>query len=198
MQPSGDDLLLREGLPEPFRYLAAQCPRQDWSTPGRIHATAKHWLDIHRWFRGALGELTGLGGKWRAGGLDPADYQAAVMPRLRQFLSHLEGHHNIESHSYFPALAALEPPMAAGFELLDRDHEAVHGLLVGMAEAANGLNRALPGGGDVRPQGDALAAAIAATAGPLLRHLSDEEEIVIPVLTLRGDPMQPAPRGARR
>lgn len=195
MQPSGDDhLLLRDGLPEEFRYLAADCPRQDWSTPGRIHATAAHWLDIHRWFRGALGNLGEVAAGWRAGRLDGPAFQQAVMPRLRQFLSHLEGHHNIESHSYFPALAALEPPMAAGFELLDRDHEAVHALLVGTAEAANGFNRALQAGGDLRPHGDALAAAIAAVPGPLLRHLSDEEEIVVPVITLRGDPIQPQRR----
>ena len=53
MSIGDDDLLARDGLPEAYRYLLADCPRAGWS-PAAIHATASHWLEIHRWFRGAL------------------------------------------------------------------------------------------------------------------------------------------------
>jgi hypothetical protein len=187
MDLPSDHLLLRDGLPPEFRYLEAGCPRGEWAERD-LHATARHWLEIHGWFRGMLGSLVELGGEWREGRLDGQGLQRAVMPRLRQFLSNLEGHHHIESDSYFPALAALEPQMRGGFDLLDRDHEAVHAMLVAMAEAANAFNRAGSEGGDIRPHADALAGAIDTASGPIGRHLGDEEEIIVPVLTLRGDP----------
>lgn len=183
-----DGLLARAGLPDAFRYLAQACPRDTWSER-QLHASASHWLEIHAWFRARLAELDVLGQGWRAGGVEASAFQRAVMPRLRQFLGHLEGHHQIESQAYFPAMAAQEPAMAKGFELLDRDHHAVHSLLADLAHAANGFNQALAAGRDPAAPGEALAQAMAAVSIPIGRHLSDEEEIVIPLLTLRGDPL---------
>ena len=183
-----DDLHLRDGLPPELRYLEAGCARADW--PGLdLHPTASHWLEIHGWFRGMLQGLVDLGHERREDRLEIPAWRGAVMPRLRQFLGNLDGHHHIESDSYFPALARLEPGMKRGFDLLDRDHEAIHQLMTAMADAANGLNRAaVEGDGDLDPLAEALIAAIERGAGPIGRHLRDEEEIVVPVLTLRGDP----------
>jgi hypothetical protein len=189
MTDESHDLHVRNGLPAEFRYLEAGCARQDW--PGlKLHETASHWLEIHGWFRGMLRGLIELGGERREGRLDPAAYRADVMPRLRQFLGNLDGHHHIESDSYFPALAALEPAMKRGFDLLDRDHEAIHELMSQMADAANALNHAAVV--DLNPHADGLIAAIDRAAPPIGRHLSDEEEIIVPVLTLRGDPFRDA------
>ena len=51
-------------------------------------------------------------------------------------------------------------------------------------------------GGDLAPHAEALVAAIEAGAGPIGRHLRDEEEIVVPVLTLRGDPFRDGAAGS--
>lgn len=150
---------------------------------------AAHWLEIHGWFRQMTGGLTGLTGRWREGAFPvAAQYQAALMPRLQQFLQNLDGHHQRESRMYFPAFIKQEPAIAAGVELLDRDHDAVHVLIERMVEAANAFNLAVREGHDLRAPGEALADAIEAAAPPLERHLHDEEDIVVPLLTLHGDP----------
>lgn len=188
---SDHDLFSRQALPKPFRYLEAGCPRPEWSDAGRIHAMAAHWLEIHGWFRGMLGGLTGLTADWREGRIaSPVQFQAAVMPRLQQFLQNLDGHHQRESGMYFPAFARLEPRIAPGIDLLDRDHDAVHGLLERMVETANGFNRAVMDKADTAAPGEALAAAIEGAVVPLGRHLHDEEDIIIPLLTLHGDPFE--------
>ncbi len=66
-------------------------------------------------------ELVGLGGEWREQRLSAAAYRAEAPLQLRYLLSSLHGHHHIESEAYFPAFKALEPAMAQGFDLLDRD-----------------------------------------------------------------------------
>jgi len=184
-----DHLFTRERLPDDFRWLEAGCPRGEWANPGRIDEMAAHWLEIHGWFRHMLVEVHGLGTRWREGGFAaPQPFQAEIMPRLQAFLQNLDGHHQRESRMYFPAFIRQEPRIAAGIELLDRDHEVVHGLLEAMAEAANAFNRAAMEYKPTDAPGEALAAAIEKAVVPLERHLHDEEDIVVPLLTLHGDP----------
>ncbi len=188
---SDHDLSLRPGLPADFRYLEEGCPRAEWGDAGRIHAMAAHWLEIHGWFRGMLGGLTGLTSQWREGQApSPQQYQAALMPRLQQFLQNLDGHHQRESRMYFPAFAKLEPRIAPGIALLDRDHDAVHAMLERMVDTANAFNRAVQDKAGLAAPGEALAAAIEGASGPLTRHLHDEEDIIVPLLTLHGDPFE--------
>ena len=182
-----DDLHRRAGLPAAFRYLEQDCARADWPVL-RLHPSALHWLAIHAWFRGALQDLADQGEAWREQRQDAAGYHAEALPRLGRLLGHLQGHHHIESEAYFPALARLEPDMAQGFALLDRDHEAIEGLMAAMAQAAVGLDRAAAGAQDLTPHAAALVAQIERGGGLIGRHLTDEEEIVVPVFTLRGDP----------
>lgn len=151
---------------------------------------AAHWLEIHGWFRGMLEGLTGLAAQWREGRFTPAQFQSLIMPRLQQFLQNLDGHHQRESRMYFPAFARQEPRIAEGIALLERDHEVVHGLLEGMFETATAFNRAIAEKADPTMPGAALCTAIEEASGPLKRHLHDEEDIVIPLLTLHGDPFE--------
>lgn len=80
--------------------------------------------------------------------------------------------------------------MVKGFELLDRDHDAIEDLVVTMAEAATGLHRAGAGAGELGIHSSALVNAIERGGLLIERHLTDEEDIIVPVLTLRGDPFQ--------
>ena len=185
------DLFSRTCLPVEFSWLEQGLPRAQWTEVGRIHAMGAHWLEIHGWFRGMLGDLAALSTDWREGRIgESVRFQAEIMPRLQQFLQNLDGHHQRESRLYFPAFIRQEPRIAPGIELLDRDHDAVHGLLEAMAAAANGFNRAVAARAETTAPGEALAAAIEQAVGPLERHLHDEEDIVVPLLTLHGDPFE--------
>jgi len=94
----------------------------------------------------------------------------------------LHGHHLIEDHQYFPVLTQLEPRLERGFALLDADHHALDPWLARLAERANaaiGAARADRGLGDAAGP---LAEDLGAFAGLLERHLTDEEDLVVPVL----------------
>ena len=67
------------------------------------------------------------------------EFRAALAPRLRRFLMHLNGHHQIEDFQFFPLFAAAEPRLARGFDVLEADHEAIHRVMDEMVEAANAL-----------------------------------------------------------
>lgn len=180
-----DDLHAREGLPKVFRYLETVYPRAQWPSLN-IHPTARHWLEVHDWFRERMTALGEIGALWREGGIAAADYRSAATPRLRQMLTHLHHHHERETYQAFPLLTGAEPRMTQGFALLDRDHDQIEALLTGMAEGANALIRS-GATADLRPLAEALADRIEDGTRLINRHLWDEEEIVVPVLTLRGD-----------
>lgn len=185
-----DELLLRTGLPQEYRWLEAAVPRATWPRL-RLHATAEHWLQVHAWFRATQASLNGIGTSWLEGGIDTATLHRTMLPRLREFLGHLDAHHHIESDSYFPAFATAEPRMRRGFELLDRDHETVDAMLAAIAADARRLHMAIAAAeADPRAAAEALVQTAAATLLPLTRHLDDEEDIVIPLLTLQGDPLR--------
>jgi hemerythrin HHE cation binding domain-containing protein len=181
-----DALDKRDGLPGEFRYLEPGCPRSAWPTIG-LHPTAQHWLEVHGWFRGQMTDLVDLGGHWREGRISASDYRLAATPRVRHLLNNLHHHHNLESHHAFPLLSAAEPGMAKGFALLDRDHDAIEHLLSSIAGAANVLIQAGREPGDLSPHAASLSDHIDRGTTLIGRHLWDEEEIVVPVLTLRGD-----------
>lgn len=182
-------LASRAGLPVDFLYLRDAFPRERWSQGG-LHPTARRWLQMHQGFRAHQAEMDAMVDAWRGGAIDVQTLHRALIPALQQFLQHLDGHHRIESGHYFPALQQLEPRIAAGIDLLDRDHDAIHAHIEAMVETGRALHQAVTG--DAADAGDRVErlADVLALAGPqLARHLDDEEEIVIPLITLRGDPV---------
>lgn len=94
-----------------------------------------------------------------------------------------------ESGHYFPLMRTVEPRIGAGLDLLDRDHDAIHGVLERLFQTALGFHRAVTAPStDARDHAARLSDAIEAAGPPLLRHLDDEEDIVIPLIQLRGLP----------
>ncbi|MDF0603955.1 hemerythrin domain-containing protein, partial [Psychromarinibacter sp. C21-152] len=110
-------------------------------------------------------------------------------PRLSRyggfFLNQLHGHHQIEDMHYFPQLVGLEPRIDRGFEMLEKDHESIDPMLQDFASSANAV---------LQPADDTAARDAARTFlerldgfGALLeRHLTDEEDIVVPVILKSG------------
>ena len=188
---SDDPLALasRDGLPGEFLYLSEAFPRERWSLGG-LHPTARRWLHMHGGFRAHQAEMGAMVAAWRADQLDVLTLHRALIPALQQFLQHLDGHHRIESGHYFPALQQLEPRIAAGIDLLDRDHDAIHHHIEAMVETGRALHQAVSAGAaDAGDRVERLADVLALAAPQLARHLDDEEEIVIPLIALRGDPL---------
>lgn len=180
------DLAGRTGLPADWLYLRDRFPRSRWSEPS-LDPTAAHWLQMHQGFRAQGARMTGLTDRFRADPADPLGLHQALIPTLQAFLQHLDGHHRVESGHYFPAFRRMEPRIGEGIDLLDRDHDAVHAHLEAMLEAGRAFHMAVATDApDAAGAALRLAEAVEAALAPLTRHLDDEEDIVIPLIALRG------------
>jgi hemerythrin-like domain-containing protein len=177
----------RAPLPAALRFLLERHPREAWAARAALGPLARYWLARHASFRemgGALGQATAA---FREGRVEPAAFGPWLAPRLQMFLGELQNHHHVEDYYYFPRLRTLEPRLTAGFEILDADHETIHRGLLDVVEAANALLAALRGSGEPGQTGERYAAASARLVAGLVRHLDDEEDLIIPLLLERGE-----------
>jgi hypothetical protein len=162
-------------------------PRTTWSA--QTSPTVQFWLDVHDEFRRECVALTMAGDSARDARLTARDLAALAAPRLRAMVAHLHGHHEIEDHHYFPTFREAQPRLAPGFDLLANDHvrldadiEAAVAALAALVTAAGA------------PGADAAARhATERYVGEsdrlfrrLVRHLGDEEDLIIPLLLERG------------
>ncbi len=181
-------LTVRTGLPAEVAYLRESYPRPLWRGHANYGQLADFWLQVHgslREYGKALEEITEA---FREGRSDATLFQQAFVPRMNQFLQHLMGHHQIEDQAYFPKFRALDPRMAVGFELLENDHVLIHERLLGSVDSARGLMAALSQDADARRRAaDAYASVSRDLLALLLRHLEDEEELVIPGMLQHGE-----------
>ena len=81
-----------------------------------------------------------------------------------------------------------EPRLAAGFELLERDHGALRAAIGGIIERANAvLAHEAAGAGAFRADLARFRDAHVDLGRALIRQLADEEDLVIPLLLERGE-----------
>lgn len=182
--PDAQALTSRAGLSPEFLYLRDEFPRDRWTS--KLDETAGFWLQMHASFRGHQARMEGLVGQWRVNG-DAAALHRQLIPSLQSFLQHLDGHHRVESGQYFPMMRQIEPKIGAGIDLLDRDHDVIHQTLEALFQGGLAFHQAVVASApDAADKADRLSDLIDGNARPLLRHLEDEEDIVIPLIQLRG------------
>lgn len=168
--------------------LLEKYPREVWPTHANLGETAKFWLGRHNMFR----ELSAMLGKATADfreGTMPADaFRPFFAPRLQFFLQQLEGHHQVEDLHYFPVFRTAETRLVRGFDVLEGDHEEIHREIGAVVDAANALLQRMESDADARRTAtDAYAATSDRLLQSLLRHLDDEEDLIIPVILDRGE-----------
>lgn len=171
-------LAARDGLPDAWRVLAREFPKADWRGHDNFGQMVEFWLQRHAMFRQLLEQLETDVQAVMDKQIDPAAYA----PRLARFggmlLSNLHEHHHIEDDHYFPRLVKLDVRLEQAFGLLDADHQAMDGLLKDMEQGANAVLQ----GGEPGVFADHLR-----RFGQLRnRHLTDEEDIIVPVILKSG------------
>ncbi len=184
------DLRLPErlGLPDEIAYLRADYPKPQWQAHANYGQLADFWLHVHSSLRAHGGQLQQLTHGFRDGRHGPADFQRAFVPGINQFLQHLNAHHQIEDSAYFPKFRALDPRMVAGFDLLEADHHLIDAAIGATVDSARRMLAALAQDADAqRRSTDAYAAASDTLLDLLLRHLADEEDLVIPAMLEHGE-----------
>ncbi len=182
------DLDRRTGWPPGLRVLLDIHPRESWPNAAGIGPTGRFWLQRHDLFRELTQALAMAAGELREGRLDAARFVPWFRPRMGFLLQELHGHHRIEDLHYFPVFQAADPRLARGFEVLNADHHTIDRAIAELGTASDTLLHALA----VPADDPAAAVAGLATTLPaflhrLLRHLDDEEDLVIPLLIDRGE-----------
>jgi len=180
--PDPLSLMQRDGLPDPLRALIKAFPRDGWEENENYSRLIAFWLDRHMMFRRLLDQME-RDAQLAMDRVEPPETYKRKLSRFGGMLiNELHGHHHIEDAQYFPVMAQLDRGAAQGFDILDRDHHSLDGILNDLAETANGV---------LRHEGDAAGFLDSAAAmkhrldafKPMLnRHLIDEEELVVPVL----------------
>ncbi len=180
-------LACRNGWPDDLRVLLERYPREQWQAHANLGEMARFWLSRHAMFRELSAMIDAIETRFRIGALMPADLSRQLVPRLQFLLSQLAVHHQIEDYHYFPIFRAADMRLARGFDVLEDDHHAIHADMGRTVETANALLRALAGNSDLKRCSAAYAAASGALRKGLIRHLDDEEDLIVPLILDRGE-----------
>jgi hemerythrin-like domain-containing protein len=182
------NLETRTGWPDELRLYLERFPRETWPGHPNLGQLARFWLQIHSGFRTYGETLKTSAHDFREGRVTPEEFRARFAPRLQVFLSHLNGHHQIEDYQFFPTFSAAEPRLVTGFDVLERDHDTIHHSMDRMVETANAFMAVPAGDKDrIRFAGDEYASTGEGLLKLLDRHLGDEEDLIIPIILDRGE-----------
>jgi len=176
----------RTGLPEAHRWLLETYPRLRWRD-AELGEVARFWLHMHASFRQKQAEMAHQVSRWRESG-DLVALHRGLIPTLQAYLQHLDGHHRVESGHYFPVMRRVEPRITTGIDLLDTDHDAIHGQLEALFKAGLAFHQGLSdGAADASDRAARLGDVLERTSRQAERHLEDEEDIVIPLIQRHAD-----------
>jgi iron-sulfur cluster repair protein YtfE (RIC family) len=174
------DLAQRQTLPPEFRLILGDHPRATWPDHRDFNGLAAFWLDRHLGFRKTITALNTEVEAMLDRRLDPVLWKRQLSQRGSALLGDLIGHHQIEDQTYFPHLMQLEPRLSRGFDMLDADHHALHDLI---DRFATGANAALSAEGTaLHTDAAAFRKDLQRFEALLSRHLTDEEDLVLPVV----------------
>lgn len=181
-------LARRSGWPDDLRVLVARYPREQWDAHANLGEMARFWLSRHAMFRELSAAIEQITAQFRAQVLPPAEFARQFVPRLQFMLDQLNVHHQIEDLHYFPIFRAADARLVRGFDILEGDHHHIHADMARTAENANALLQALRADADtLRRCGDAYADSSGALIKGLIRHLDDEEDLIVPLILDRGE-----------
>jgi iron-sulfur cluster repair protein YtfE (RIC family) len=183
------DIDTRTGWPDGLCILLKAHPRAAWKAHGS--AMVDFWLAQHDSFRRQCEALRAAADDFRAARTSPSKLCAVVTPQLHGFLEHLHGHHQVEDHHYFPAFRSAERRLASGFDVLARDHVLIHLSLEEIVGAINAFVTAVhndaPQNETARQRASERYVDVSERLHKrLLRHLDDEEDLVIPFMLAHG------------
>ncbi|HST44731.1 MAG TPA: hemerythrin domain-containing protein [Luteimonas sp.] len=185
-----DTLLLttRSSVPSGVAYLRSRFPADGWRAHPNYGQLTAFWLHVHANLRMGSAQLQEALDAFRMDPCDPRAFGRRFAPGLAGFHQHLDAHHRIEDQAYFPKFRAIDPRMAIAFDMLESDHAIIHAAIERSLRSARQLLASLDAGGDpVRFAADRHAHDSGRLSALLVRHLADEEDIVVPAMLEFGE-----------
>ncbi len=173
----------RGGLPIEMQTLLRDYPREAWPDHPNFARQIQNWMGAHQMFR----QLSGLVKDTTESYLDADSSLDGFAEKLGVYgnllVRNLHGHHHWEDHNFFPELMQADARFEHGLDMLESDHVVLDTLLddiTGSANRAIKLSHLDPS--QVKDEAGALHGSVEKLEGFLARHLSDEEDLIVPIL----------------
>lgn len=182
------DLETRTGLPDALQVLLDAYPRTGWIADPGFNELIQFWLDRHMMFRRLMTEMRNGTEALLDYKLQPDRFAAMVSRYGGMFVNGLHEHHTVEDQYYFPKLVTKDARIAKGFDILDRDHHALDGLLSNFVSRANEVIHTSEAREKLQDATGAFQAELAQLERLMDRHLVDEEDLIVPVILRYGAP----------
>ncbi|KMW59815.1 hypothetical protein AIOL_004799 [Candidatus Rhodobacter oscarellae] len=173
----------RQALPQDMGLLLRDYPRDAWPGHPNFARSIQNWMGAHQMFR-QLGEVTrkeaeGYLDKTR----DPEDFAGRLGVYGNLLVRNLHGHHTWEDRSFFPELSEADDRFDHGLQMLEADHEVLDETLDRFTRAGNRVVKLIQlDEAQAREEAGALHGIASEIEGYLARHLSDEEDLVVPII----------------
>ncbi len=173
----------QDEMPTEMRFLLDQYPRDSWDAHPGFKEKTKHWLGAHQMFRRMAERVRldteGLLNK----DMSIDDFTERLSYYGGNLVGNLHGHHGWEDHIYFPELSAADPRFDAGLEMLEQDHADLDKVLDEFTRSANRVIK-LSTWDEAQAYDEAgyVHATSTTIEAFLKRHLSDEEELAVPII----------------
>ena len=185
--PAALALDTRNGLPDDLQILLAQYPRETWQAHANLGEMARFWLQRHGMFRELGTALDQASMRFCAEAANPREFAGFFAPRLQFLLQQLHVHHHIEDDHYFPIFRRADAKLARGFEILESDHEMLAVCIADAATCANDFLQVMDKTSQLQGAAAKYAQSGAVLLRGLIRHLDDEEDLIVPLILDRGE-----------
>ncbi len=173
----------KEDMPSEMHALLASYPRDSWDTHPGFADKTRQWLGAHQMFR-RLAEIVRLDSEAVIDReMDIEGYAGRLSVFGNRLIGNLHAHHGWEDREYFPELRAADQRFDVGLEILEKDHEALDTVLESFAGTGNRAIKLFQlDEVQAREEVGALQGISETIEAFLNRHLSDEEELAVPII----------------
>ena len=168
-------------LQSDWLFLYEKLPANQWYSSDYAYKTSG-WLNVHTNIRKRQRILRQLSEEYLMGALNWDNYRTQILQRISIHVLKLHQHHSVEDHGFFPEFVSSYPQLKPGFEILERDHVRLNALLDEIQSLNDELAKAQ---NEDKALADRLHVNLITGTDFLSQHLTDEEDLVVPILALR-------------
>lgn len=162
-------------------FLYNKLPPDQWFSADYAFKTSG-WVKVHTNIRKRQRILIQISEAYISGEFDWAEYRSQILKRINMHILKLHQHHRVEDEGFFPEFISIYPQLAPAFEILGHDHEYLNALLDTLQIQNDQLARSEVEDSALAEQ---LHDTLVKVTDLLQQHLTDEEDLVIPILGLR-------------
>ena len=162
-------------------FLYNKLPPDQWFGADYAYKTSG-WLKVHTNIRKRQRILVQISEAYISGEFDWSEYRSQILKRINMHVLKLHQHHGVEDDGFFPEFVSMYPKLAPAFEILGHDHEYLNELLDKLQIQNDQLARSEV---EDKALAEELHDTLVKVTALLQQHLTDEEDLVIPILGLR-------------